>query len=150
MIINKIDNHYIIKLLGENIDIYDTKKLEEITKKIITKISKKQKLENYIHLEFYLNKNYGTIIKLSHHNSPIVNKKEKTVKITINTDTKFLYQIDYFNINKQIKKKIYYYKRKFYLEIKNEITIKDYLNLLETAKVIYEDTDIILDKGIKI
>ena len=93
MIINKIDNHYIIKLLGENIDIYDTKKIEEITKKIITKISKKQKLENYIHLEFYLNKNYGTIIKLSHHNSPIVNKKEKAVKITINTDTKFLYQI---------------------------------------------------------
>ena len=152
MIINKIDNYYIIKLLSTNINIYDTKILEEITKKIITKITKKYKINNCIHLELYINKNYGIIIKLSDYNSPFSNKKEKTVKITIHTESLFLYQIDYFNIDKNTlpKKNIYYYKNKFYLELDNEILLKDYLNILELSEPIYEDTEVILDKGIKI
>jgi len=152
MIINKINNYYIIKLLGTNINIYDTNELEEITKKIITKITKKYKINNCIYLELYINKNYGIIIKLSDYNSPFSNKKEKTVKITIHTESPFLYQIDYFDIDKNTltKNNIYYYKNKFYLELNNEIQLKDYLNILELSEPIYEDTEVILDKGIKI
>lgn len=151
MIINKIDNFYIAKLIGKKIDIYNTKELEELTKKIITKISKNNKLQNYIHLEIYPNKNYGTIIKISHYNAPFINKKEKTVKITINTESIFLYKIDYFNIkNKLHQTKIYYYKNKFYIELDNQISTKDYLNILESSEIIYENTNLILDKAIKI
>lgn len=151
MIINKIDNFYIVKLIGKKVDIYDTIALEELTKKIITKISKNNKLQNYIHLEIYLNKHYGTIIKVSHYNSPFINKKEKTVKITINTESIFLYKIDYFNIIKKLhQNKIYYYKNKFYLELDNQISTKDYLNILESSEIIYENTNHILDKAIKI
>ena len=151
MIINKIDTFYTVKLIGKRLDIYDTNELEKITKKIIAKITKNNKLQNYIHLEIFLNKHYGTIIKVSHYNSPFISKKEKTVKITINTECIFLYKIDYFNIiNKLPKNKIYYYKDKFYLQLDNQISTKDYLNILELSEVIYENTNHILDKAIKI
>lgn len=152
MIINKIDNNYIIKLLDTKINIYDPDAIENITKKIITKINKYYKLNNCIHLEFYLNDNYGTIIKLKDYKSPFMINNDKTVKITIHTEVPFLYQIDYFDINqnKLPKKNIYYYKNKFYLEINNTIDIKDYLNILELSEVIYEETEHIIDKAIKI
>lgn len=152
MIINKVDNCYIIKLFKQEIDIYNPNELEYITKKIIKKITLHNNLKNTIYLEFYLNKNYGTIIKLTDYNSPFSKQKEKIVKITIHTDTPFLYQTDYFNIkeNNLSDKNVYYYKNKFYIEIINEITTKDYYQLLEQSDIIYEDTYLILDKGIKI
>jgi len=152
MILNKIDNIYIIKLLNIKINIYDPNELEDITKKIITKIKKNYKLNNCIHLEFYLNDHYGTIIKLKDYKSPFTINSDKTVKITIHTETPFLYQIDYFDIdkNKLTKEKIYYYKNKFYLQLNNNINTKDYYKLLELSEVIYEDTLDIIDKAIKI
>lgn len=150
MIINKIDNTYIIKIPTIKINIYDTNKLEEITKKIILKLNKNYKLNNCIHLEFYLNDNYGTIVKLNDYKSPFKINNDKTVKITIHTETPFLYRIDYFDIYNLPKEKIYYYKNKFYLEINNNINIKDYYKILELSEVIYEDTFDIIDKGIKI
>ena len=64
MIINKIDNYYIIKLPNSKINIYNQNELEELTKKIIYKVNKNYTLNNSIHLEFYINNNYGIIIKL--------------------------------------------------------------------------------------
>ena len=152
MIINKIDNYYIIKLPNIKIDIYDPDTLEDITKKIILKISKTYNLKNYIHLDFYLNDNYGSIIKLKDYKSSLIISNDKTVKITIHTETPFLYQIDYFDINKnKLKNKnIYYYKNKFYLELKEDIDKGEYLKLLELSEVIYDESYDILDKGIKI
>ena len=152
MIINKIDNIYIVKILNTNINLYNTEELKQITKKIILKISKKYKLQNTIHLEFYQNKNYGTVIKITNYNTPFKNNKEKTVKITIHTETHFLYKIEYFNIEHKNthKHNIYYHKNNFYLEIIDNIPLKDYLNILESSEIIYEDTDLIIDKAIKI
>lgn len=150
MIINKIDNSYIIKLLNIKINIYDPNELEDITKQIVAKLSKKYKLNNCIHLEFYLNNKYGTIIKLNDYKSPFVISNDKTVKITIHTESPFLYQIDYFDIDKLPKQNIYYYKNKFYIEINDNINTKDYYQLLELSEVIYEDTFDIIDKAIKI
>ena len=152
MIINKIDNIYIVKILNTNINLYSKEELEQIAKQIIFKINKNYKFQNTIHLEFYQNKNYGTIIKITDYNTPFIDNKEKTVKITIHTETHFLYKLDYFNIKNKKKHKhnIYYYKKNFYLEIENDIPLKDYLNILESSEVIYEDTDLIIDKAIKI
>lgn len=152
MIINKTVDSYTIKLPKKYINIYNSEELEKLTKKIVLKANKINKLKNYIHIEIFLNINYGTIIKLTDYDHPFTNKNEKTVKITIHTDTIFLYQIDYFNIynKKRIKENIYYYKNKFYLEIKEEISEKDYQKLLELSNIIYEDTNTIMDKGIKI
>ena len=154
MIINKIENNnsYLIKLLGVVIDIYDRDYLEEITKNIITKINKKNKLRNLIILEFYIDKKYGTIVILKDYNKLIDINNEKEVKITIHTDTPFLYKIDYFDIkdNNLDNLNIYYYKRNFYLEIKNDIPLLKYLEILENSEIIYEDSYSIINNGIKI
>ena len=152
MIINKIDNYYIIKLPNSNTNIYNKKELEELTKKIILKIDKKYKLNNSIHLEFYINNHYGIIVKLKDYKSPFMIKNDKTVKITIHTNSIFLYKIDYIDIKKRnIKSKnTYYYKNKFYIEVDNNINTYDYINLLELSEIIYEDTLDIINKGIKI
>ena len=150
MIINKVDSYYIIKLLNKQINIYSPIELEDITKRIIKKISASNKLKNKIHLTFYLDNNYGTIIKLEDYKSHFALNNDKTVKITIHTESSFLYKLDYFNIKKFPSQKIYYYKNKFYIKINNSINTKDYYKLLELSEIIYEDTEGIIDKAIKI
>lgn len=151
MIINKIDNYYIIKLPNTKIDIFDLDELEKIVQKIILKVNRKYNVNNCIHLELYLNDNYGIIIKLTDYKLPFIINNEKNVKITIHADTPFLYQIDYFDIEKRDEiKNIYYYKNKFYLELKDNINKIEYLKLLELSEIIYEDSLDIIDKGIKI
>lgn len=150
MIINKIDNYYIIKLLNKQINIYNPLELEDITKMIIKKINKTNTLKNSIHLTFYLDNNYGTIIKLEDYQSRFALNNDKTVKITIHTDSNFLYKLDYFSIKNFLNQKIYYYKNKFYLKINECLDTKDYYKLLELSEIIYEDTESILDKAIKI
>ena len=152
MIINKIDNYYLIKIPFANTNIYDPIVLEDITKKIIKRIDTKNKLYNSIKLTFYQNNKYGIIIKLTDYKSQFKTNNEKTVKISIHPNALFLYQIDYFDIDKYNiqKNKVYYYKNKFYLELNDNINEKDYYRLLELSEIIYNDTELIQDKGIKI
>ncbi len=150
MIISKEDECYIIKLLGNNVNLHNEKELEKLITKIIEKITTKEDLNNVIDFHFYQNNNYGTIIKVNHYQIPILPNDDKTVKITIHTNTLFLYKIDYMNIKKSDQKSIYYYKGNFYLEIKDNIKEKNYLNLLELSDVIYEESYDIISAGIKI
>ena len=152
MLINKIDNYYIIKLPNSKIDIYNKDELEELTKRIILKINKNYKLNNSIYLEFYINNNYGIIVKLKDYKSTLIINNDKTVKITIHTDSIFLYKIDYIDIKRTniINRNAYYYKNKFYIEVDKDINTNDYIKLLELSEIIFEDTLDIIDKGIKI
>lgn len=154
MIINQINNtnDYIIKIIKNNIDIYNHNVLEEITNKIINKIKKQNKLEKLIILEFYPIKKYGTLIILKNRKTILKAENEIEVKIIIHTDYPILYKIDY-NIIKEYNidyKNIYYYKNNFYLQIKNTISEKDYLYLLELSELTYQNTLNIINYGLKI
>ena len=154
MIINQINNtnDYIIKIIKNNIDIYNHNVLEEITNKIINKIKKQNKLEKLIILEFYPIKKYGTLIILKNIKTILKTENEIEVKIIIHTDYPILYKIDY-NIIKECNidyKIIYYYKNNFYLQIKNTISEKDYLYLLELSELTYQNTLNIINYGLKI
>ena len=154
MIINQINNtnDYIIKIIKNNIDIYNHNVLEEITNKVINKIKKQNKLEKLIILEFYPIKKYGTLIILKNIKTILKTENEIEVKIIIHTDYPILYKIDY-NIIKEFNidyKNIYYYKNNFYLQIKNTISEKDYLYLLELSELIYQNTLNIINYGLKI
>lgn len=154
MIINQINNtnDYIIKIIKNNIDIYNHNVLEEITNKIINKIKKQNKLEKLIILEFYPIKKYGTLIILKNIKTILKTENEIEVKIIIHTDYPILYKIDY-NIIKECNidyKNIYYYKNNFYFQIKNTISEKDYLYLLELSELIYQNTLNIINYGLKI
>lgn len=154
MIINQINNtnDYIIKIIKNNIDIYNHNVLEETTNKIINKIKKQNKLEKLIILEFYPIKKYGTLIILKNIKTILKTENETEVKIIIHTDYPILYKIDY-NIIKEFNidhKNIYYYKNNFYLQIKNTISKKDYLYLLELSELTYQNTLNIINYGLKI
>lgn len=154
MIINQINNtnDYIIKIIKNNIDIYNHNVLEEITNKIINKIKKQNKLEKLIILEFYPIKKYGTLIILKNIKTILKTENEIEVKIIIHTDYPILYKIDY-NIIKECNidyKNIYYYKNNFYLQIKYTISEKDYLYLLELSELTYQNTLNIINYGLKI
>lgn len=154
MIINQINNtnDYIIKIIKNNIDIYNHNVLEKITNKIINKIKKQNKLEKLIILEFYPIKKYGTLIILKNIKTILKTENEIEVKVIIHTDYPILYKIDY-NIIKECNidyKNIYYYKNNFYLQIKNTISEKDYLYLLELSELIYQNTLNIINYGLKI
>lgn len=149
MIITKINKDtYQIKLPSKVINIYDQIEVQNLTKEIIKKINKKNKIRGLIILEIYEDINYGTIVDLKRNTSYETNEVE--VKITIHTDTQFLYKIDYFDINKTSENKIYYYKNNFYLELNNKLDKKKYLGLLEKSEIIYENTYEIINNGLKI
>lgn len=149
MIITKINKDtYQIKLPSKVINIYDQLEVQNLTKEIIKKINKKNKMRGLILLEIYEDINYGTIVDLKRNTSYETNEVE--VKITIHTDTQFLYKIDYFDINKTSENKIYYYKNNFYLELNNKLDKKKYLGLLEKSEIIYENTYEIINNGLKI
>lgn len=152
MIISKIEdkNNYLIKIINKKIDIYNPKELEEITREILKKIAKKDKLKNLVILEIYPNNMYGTIVILKDYYKLIMINNDIEVKISIHTDTPFLYKIDYFNINKLDIENIYYYKNNFYLEIKENINKEEYLDILENSEVVYETSEEIITNGIKI
>lgn len=151
MIITKLfKDAYQIKMPNQIIDIYNQVKVQELTKEIIKKINKKSKLYGLTYLEIYQDINYGTIIQVKNDKNIYYKKDEIEVKIIIHTDTPLLYKIDYFDIKKDYKNKIYYYKNNFYLELENKINKDKYLRLLEVSEVIYEDTYQIINNGLKI
>lgn len=151
MIITKLfKDTYQIKMPNQIIDIYNQVKVKELTKEIIKKINKKNKLYGLTYLEIYQDINYGTIIKVKNDKTIYYKKDEIEIKIIIHTNTPLLYKIDYFDIKKDYKNKIYYYKNNFYLELENKINKDKYLKLLEVSEVIYEDTHQIINNGLKI
>ena len=151
MIITKLfKDTYQIKMPNQIIDICNQVKVKELTKEIIKKINKKNKLYGLTYLEIYQDINYGTIIKVKNDKTIYYKKDEIEIKIIIHTDTPLLYKIDYFDIKKDYKNKIYYYKNNFYLELESKINKDKYLKLLEVSEVIYEDTHQIINNGLKI
>ena len=150
MIIRKINDYYEIRLLNNNIDIYNPIDLQKVTTKIYKEITKDNKLNKLIILDIYPDNNYGSIITLKDYKKTHF-KDEIEVKINIHTTSSILYKIDYFNIkNKKIKGKIYYYDNNFYLVIDKVLNNKDYLTILEQSEIVYEESDEIQNKGVKI
>ena len=144
MIINKLDNDYLIKIYKSsinNINIYDIDDIYTLVKLIIKKIIKNNNLSGNYQVNIYINDIYGMIIEF--------NKLEDNhyidIKINIYIDSIFLYESD-INYLDNYNDNIYYYLNKYYLLPK-----KNNINLLEVDNIIYgKKVYDILNKGIKI
>ena len=151
MIISQISkDNYQIKLPSKIINIYDHTEIQNITKKVIKRINKHSKLYGIAILEIYQDINYGTIIEIKNIKKTFLPKDELEIKITIHTDTPFLYKIDYFDITKNNKDNIYYYQNNFYLELNKPINKRKYLDILEKSEIVYNDTYKVINEGLKI
>ena len=151
MIISQISkDNYQIKLPSKIINIYDHTEIQNITKRVIKRINKHNKLYGLAILEIYQDINYGTILEFKNIKENFLPKNEIEIKITIHTNNPFLYKLDYFDIIKDKKDKIYYYDNNFYLKINDKIKKRKYLDLLEKSEIIYQNTYQIINEGIKI
>ena len=151
MIISQISkDNYQIKLPSKIINIYDHTEIQNITKRVIKRINKHNKLYGLAILEIYQDINYGTIIEIKNIKKIFSSKDKKKKKITIHTDTPFLYKIDYFDITQNNKDNIYYYQNNFYLELNKPINKRKYLDILEKSEILYNDTYKVINEGLKI
>ena len=102
MIIRKIDDLYIIKIMKENIkdfDFFDQDKIKDLFQKIIIKIKKKYNIKEY----------YGMIIEIESIYSYF---DEIDMRIHFHLDCTFLQEINENDLLKE--KEVYYYKNKYY------------------------------------
>lgn len=149
---------YLNKYYLANLELDNKKCVEDYFKKIFLNLKDNHHLDiyGYYNINVYVNKQYGLVIdvfKLSNDYFKIPNNKVD-MKITIDNDNKFLYEIDdYFFIMKYLNniKNIYYKNGKYYLELKEEVTDSFYLYLMEHSHIIFDEyVDEILVSGIKI
>lgn len=119
-------------------------------KDILKKHLKSKNINGILKIDVYANKIYGVIINIKEEEKTFLNKD---AKITFHIDSYFLYEIDYFNIKKSIRKNnlIYYYKNKYYLYLNKEIKTSDYYQILEFSNIIYGNNSLeIINRGIKL
>ena len=106
MIISQISkDNYQIKLPSKIINIYDHTEIQNITKRVIKRINKHNKLYGLAILEIYQDINYGTIIEIKNIKKIFSSKDELEIKITVQTDTPLLYKRDYFGRSENDKDK---------------------------------------------
>jgi len=128
--------------------------VEDYFKKIFINLKNNHHLDiyGYYNIRVYANKQYGLIIdvfKLSNDYFKMPGNKVD-MKIMIDSDNKFLYEIDdYFfsDIYKDNVKNIYFKEGKYYLEMNDAIDEKFYLYLIEHSNIIFNDNacEILLD-----
>ncbi len=110
------------------------------------------KLEEYYHIEIegfyniqvFLDKNEGMVLKLEKEDMDYYPFHQVEMRI-VKEDTVFLYKVDDILDFLPLNVEIYSYKNEFYIKNNKK---KQVYNLYEVGKLIYENTDIILKKGI--
>lgn len=137
---------YLNKEYLKDIDISNTKQLEEYLSKILFKLKKGYGLEilGYYELKVLYDQFYGMVILLKKHNFDYDDLFESQIDLdlTINRTNFFLYEIDDLTIiKKDILKKftVYLYKQKLYLKLSSELPSIEMGKLMEFSNLIYGD-----------
>ncbi len=123
---------------------------EDKLKEIFMKLKKFYNINifGFYNIEAYIDKFYGTILKVYKDNELDLFYKQIDMHIVIDRDKSFLYKVnDFFFIKKLSNFNIYYYDNSFYLEIIKKITNKEMYNLIENSEMIFEGIDTIKNKG---
>lgn len=139
------DNTYIVYLNKYNIidmDFSNTKALERVLKSLLLRLKKHYKIDmkGYYNIIVYLDDYYGAVLKIEEDND-YYDYFDDTIAIRIKkVKSKFLYEVDDISyIDNYIDKfKINNRDNKIYLTIINELNSYEYLNLLETSRIIYD------------
>ena len=124
---------------------------EEEFKKIFLKLKRYYSINisGFYNVYVYIDNYYGTILRVIKDEFDLY-YKQIDMHITIE-NINFLYKVsDYFFIKNLNNYNIYYYNSCFYLEIIEKLIDKDMMNLIENSEIIYNDIDIIRNKGKKI
>lgn len=136
-------------LKKEEIEDFHFEDIEEVEEYFRTLFSKLEEyyqitIEGFYNISVFLDKSEGMILKLEKEDIDYYHFHQIEMRI-VKEDTVFLYQVEDILDFLESDVDIYFYKNEFY--IKNNDQKKVY-NLYEFGKIIYENTDIILKKGL--
>lgn len=138
MIIQKLDDYYIVKIFKEKLgdfNPFDKSCIEQLFQKILKKLLKNYSIHGLIDADIYFDKLYGMIIELREVYDYF---DDIDLKIHFHLDSVFLVEIEYDYFNKITD--VYYYKGKYY---------KVYDKIID-GPIIYKDSECIeiMEKGI--
>lgn len=138
MIIQKLDDYYIVKVFKEKLDDFnpfDKSCIEKLFQKILKKLLKNYSIHGLIDADIYFDRLYGMIIELREVYDYF---DDIDLKIHFHLDSVFLVEIEYDYFNKM--NDVYYYKGKYY---------KVYDKIID-GPIIYKDSECIeiMEKGI--
>ena len=138
MIIQKLDDGYIVKVFKEKLgdfDAFDKSCIEELFQGILKKLLKRDSIHGLIEADVYFDRLYGMIIELREVYDYF---EEIDLRIHFHLDSVFLVEIDENDID--TLKDIYYYRGKYY---------KTYDKMIDSP-IIYKDSECIeiMEKGI--
>ena len=149
MKVETIDNKIILYLkkdITQNINFKDLDAIEKHFKELVIKLNDiySIKIEGFYNIKVYLDDIYGAVLEIEQENIDYYTTDEVEMRISLLYET-FLYEVDniikFDNIN-VIKK-----GSKYYLNVHNNIRLKDYLFILENSKLIYKNTSNIINYG---
>ena len=145
MIISKCDENFLIKIFKDSLEefnIFDIESIKDLFQDIFKKMTKKWDLRGFYDADVYVNNDYGMIIELVPVNSYLEEFDnyfdEVDIRINVHLSNEFLVLIDSNSILDY--EDVYYYDSKFY---------GSYLGNCDN-EVLYKDTDLIVNNGIKI
>lgn len=140
-----------------DLDIESKEVLEKYFKKIFLKLHHNYNINlyGYYNIILYHDDNYGIVINLHKEDLDYYDyfDKEIDMRIIINKNNFFLYQIDdYFSFSKEelTNTNIYSYKGKLYLRLTKKVDFMTIGKILEKSELVYKDTDIITKHGRKL
>ena len=138
MIIQKLDDYYIVKIFKEKLgdfNPFDKSCIEKLFQKILKKLLKNYSIHGLIDADIYFDRLYGMIIELREVYDYF---DDIDLKIHFHLDSVFLVEIEYDYFNKM--NDVYYYKGKYY---------KVYDKII-AGPIIYTDSECteIMEKGI--
>jgi len=139
---------YLKKDKMKNINFKNIEEVEDYFRSLLLKLEEDYHtpIEGFYNIQVYFDKSEGMVLKLEPEDIDYYHSFHQIEMRIVKEDTVFLYQVDdildFLNLNMEI----YQYQNKFYIKnnSKNEV-----YNLYEFGKLIYENTDIILKKGIR-
>ena len=118
----------------KNINFDKKSELEEYFKNIFCKLQKKIEIKGCYLIDIYIDDIYGLIIDIKKEEIEFFDYFDNSIDMQISKPQKirFIYQLnDLLLINQNILKKVYFYKNKYYVELKNNIEKKDLILFLE-------------------
>lgn len=132
---------YLNTFYTKNIDFSKKDNLEPYFKNLFLNLKENYNmpLAGYYNITIYQDKNYGVILEINKEDLEYFDYfgGQIDMRIAIPENSFFLYQIDIFNLPKEIKGVIYFYKGNFYLHLKEKIAEPVFLKMLEWAKIVY-------------
>lgn len=146
----QLNDFYITEL-----DLEQKDNLEQYFKQLFLRLHQFYgiKIKGYYNIIVYHDQQYGLVISLQKEAIDYYDffDNEVDMRIIIDRGKHFLYQIDdYFFLDEEMKKvvNLYSYQKKLYLQVKEKLKPVKLGYLLEHSKLIYQNTDMILKRGI--